>query len=260
MCLILLAWQAHPHYPLVVIANRDEFHARPTAAAAAWPDAPHVIGGRDLEAGGTWLGVTTTGRLAAVTNVREPGRPTGERSRGYLTRDFLQGTSSAGDYLGSLDGKAYAGFNLLLCDDRELWYGSNRATPARRLSAGIYGVSNHLLDTPWPKLASAKARFTQLLSGKPEKNALFELLADDEIVADARLPATGVSLEWERRLSAIFVRSPEYGTRASSVVLIAADGCGSLHERSFGSDGRTMNDATIHFNGATVTAESPDYP
>jgi uncharacterized protein with NRDE domain len=255
MCLILLAWQAHPEYPLVVAANRDEFLVRPTAAAAAWPDAPDLIGGRDLEAGGTWLGVTTTGRFAAVTNVREPGRPTGVRSRGHLTRDFLQATSSAGDYLAAIDGQAYAGFNLLLCDGQELWYGSNRGDPARRLSPGVYGLSNHLLDTPWPKLASAKTRFTQLLPVLPEKNDLFALLADDEVVADALLPATGVSLEWERRLSAIFVRSPDYGTRAASVVLIAADGSGTLHERSFGADGVATNEVKIDFNGTTATAD-----
>ncbi|MBK9447568.1 MAG: NRDE family protein [Betaproteobacteria bacterium] len=256
MCLILLAWQVHPAYPLVVAANRDEFLARPTAAAAAWPDAPQIIAGRDLEAGGTWLGVSTAGRFAAVTNVREPGQAAGQHSRGHLTRDFLLGTTAAGHYLGNLDGKAYAGFNLLLYDGQALWYGSNRGDPGRSLPPGIYGVSNHLLDTPWPKLASAKARFTQALPGLPLENPFFDLLADDEIAADAQLPATGVSLEWERRLSAIFVRSTDYGTRASSLLTIAADGSGTLHERSFGAEGARIGQTAINFGGSLAKAKN----
>ena len=234
MCLILVAWQAHPDYPLVVAANRDEFHARPTAVAARWPEAPHVIAGRDLEAGGTWLGVTETGRFAAVTNVREPGKPKGAQSRGYLARDFLAGTMEPRDFSASIRDEAFSGFNLLIADTETLCYHSNRDAPARVLPPGIYGVSNHLLDTPWPKLATAKARFSLALGRLPDERPFFDLLSDDEIVPDADLPATGVSLEWERRLSAVFVHSQDYGTRASTLLLRQRDGSGLLIEQSFG--------------------------
>lgn len=234
MCLILVAWRVLPDYPLVVAANRDEFFARPTAIAAAWSDAPQVFAGRDLEAGGTWLGASATGRFAAVTNVREPGRAAGTHSRGHLTRDFLLGSAAAADYVAGVDGDAFSGFNLLLCDGREFWYCSNRGGVPRALAPGIYGVSNHLLDTPWPKLAASKRRFAEALAHLPAENGFFELLADDEIVPDAKLPATGVPLEWERRLSAVFVHSPDYGTRASTLLLMRQDGSATLVERSFG--------------------------
>lgn len=247
MCLIVLAWRQHPDYPLVVAANRDEFHARPTAPAAAWPGAPACFGGRDLLAGGTWLGATTGGRFAAVTNVRQPGQPPGMRSRGMLTADFLKGGMAAADYVAALPGADFAGFNLLVGDGRELWYCSNRDGAPRCLLPGIYGVSNHLLDTPWPKLETAKARFAAALTGLPDEAALFDLLADDEIVPDHRLPATGVSLEWERMLSAIFVRSPTYGTRASTVLRMGADGITQLHERSFDPDGALSGEARLSF-------------
>ncbi len=237
MCLIVVAWRVHPEYPLVVAANRDEFRARPTAAAARWPDAPQVVAGRDLEAGGTWLGATDAGRFAAVTNVREPGRPPGARSRGHLTRDFLTGTAPPGDFAAGIPGEAYSGFNLLLSDGRTLWYRSNRDGAARPLPTGIHGVSNHLLDTPWPKLTTAKARFAEALRRLPDESPFFDLLADDEIVPDEALPATGVPLEWERRLSAVFVRSPDYGTRASTLLVRRADGGGFLLERSFDAAG-----------------------
>lgn len=239
MCLILVAWQVHPEYPLVVAANRDEFHARPTAVAARWRDAPQVVAGRDLEAGGTWLGVTDAGRFAAVTNVREPGVPKGPRSRGELTRAFLAGTTLPDAFAAGVDGDAFSGFNLLVADARTLCYRSNRDGAARVLPAGIYGVSNHLLDTPWPKLTTAKTRFAEALQHLPVEQPFFDVLADDEIVPDDDLPATGVSLEWERRLSAVFVRSPDYGTRASTLLMRRADGAGLLVERSFDAGGAT---------------------
>lgn len=239
MCLILVAWQVHPDYPLVVAANRDEFHARPTAVAARWSDAPQVVAGRDLEAGGTWLGVTDAGRFAAVTNVREPGKPKGPRSRGQLTQEFLTGQASPGDFAAGIVDEAFSGFNLLVADARTLCYRSNRDGAPRALPAGIYGVSNHLLDTPWPKLTTAKARFAGALEHLPVEAPFFDLLADDEIVPDDDLPATGVSLEWERRLSAVFVRSPGYGTRASTLLMRRSDGAGLLVERSFGAGGAT---------------------
>ena len=247
MCLILVAWQVHPDYPLVVAANRDEFHARPAAPAARWTEAGHVLAGRDLEAGGTWLGVTENGRFAAVTNVREPGAPKGAVSRGHLTRDFLMGAMPPGDFAASLSDTAYSGFNLLVADAETLCYRSNRDGSARELPPGIYGVSNHLLDTPWPKLATAKARFSVALASLPERESFFDLLADDEIVPDECLPATGVPLEWERRLSAVFVRSPGYGTRASTLLLRRADGSGILIERSFGTEADVAGEVCLPF-------------
>ncbi|MDR3671700.1 MAG: NRDE family protein [Holophaga sp.] len=237
MCLILVAWQTHPEFPLVVAANRDEFYARPSAPAGPWPEDPRVQGGRDLEAGGTWLGLRADGRMAAVTNVREPGAPKGRLSRGMLTRDFLLGRQSPAEAAATLDGAAYSGFNLLLADDRSLWYGSNRDGAARELPPGVYGVSNHLLDTPWPKLVTAKARFTEALAGLPGFGPLFDLLADPEIVPDHNLPHSAVTLEWERMLSAIFVKSETYGTRASTVLTWRPGHGSALEERRFGPGG-----------------------
>ncbi|MCK6410897.1 MAG: NRDE family protein [Azonexus sp.] len=245
MCLIVVGWRVASAYPLVVAANRDEFYARPTALAARWPQAPQVIAGRDLEAGGTWLGITDSGRFAAVTNVREPGQPPGRYSRGQLTRDFLCGEQAALPYLQQLAGADYAGFNLLVGDGEQLAYLSNRGGPPRCLPPGIYGLSNRLLDSPWPKLLKARERFAAALPQLPDEQVFVSLLADDEIVPDHELPQTGVSLEWERRLSAIFVRSENYGTRASTVVWQRADGAVQLHEQSYGPQGVALQSALI---------------
>jgi uncharacterized protein with NRDE domain len=245
MCLIIIGWQAHPDYPLVVAANRDEFYARPTADAAPWPDAPAVFGGIDREAGGTWLGIRRDGRFAAVTNVREPGMAPGECSRGLLTRDFLLGDTTALAYVQALDGRRFSGFNLLLSDGVHLVYCSNRDGLPRLLAPGIYGLSNHLLDSPWPKLLTARRRFAENLAALPDDSALFSLLADDEIVPDGELPRTGITLEWERLLSAIFVKSDDYGTRASTVAWQRRDGAVTLHERRFGPQGRALQSSLM---------------
>lgn len=245
MCLIVVGWRVHPDYPLVVAANRDEFYARPTASLARWPDAPEVIGGLDLEAGGTWLGITATGRFAAVTNVREPGMATGAQSRGFLTRGFLTGESSAEEYAAEIDGALFSGFNLLLGDGSTLVYCSNRDGMPRPLAPGVYGVSNHLLDSPWPKLLAARQRFAEALPRLPDESAFFELLADQAIVADENLPSTGVPIEWERLLSAIFVKSESYGTRASTLVWQSADGNITVHESSFGPNGQPLQSSVI---------------
>lgn len=246
MCLIVVGWRVHADFPLVVVANRDEFHSRASAPAGRWAENPAVIGGRDLEAGGTWLGVREDGRFAAVTNVREPRAVRGRHSRGELPRDFLLGRQAAGDYAREIDGSAFSGFNLLLADGSGLWYHSNRTGSAPScLSPGIYGLSNHRLDTPWPKLQAARAGFAAGVASLPETEGLFAVLGDDRPAADAELPATGVPLEWERLLSAIFVRSPDYGTRASTVLMIAADGTLHLEERRFGPEGRTFQSSLI---------------
>jgi len=237
MCLILVAWQAHPEFPLVVAANRDEFFARPSARAGRWEEDARIQGGRDLEAGGSWLGIRDDGRFAAVTNVREPGVPKGRLSRGQLTREFLLGDGAPEACAAAIDGSLFSGFNLLLGDSGALCYRSNRDGAARRLAPGVYGLSNHLLDTPWPKLVSAKARFTTALSGLPSFEAFFAILGDREIVPDASLPDSGVSLEWERMLSAIFVKSDTYGTRASTVLTRHRLGSIRMEEHRFGPDG-----------------------
>ncbi|MCG2577683.1 NRDE family protein [Dechloromonas sp. XY25] len=245
MCLIVVGWRVHPDYPLVVAANRDEFYARPSTAIGRWADAPHVIGGLDLEAGGTWLGITDSGRFAAVTNVRESGAAKGALSRGALTRNFLTSRLSAGEYAAQLDYAQYSGFNLLLADGAALTYCTNRDGTPRSLAPGVYGLSNHLLDSPWPKLLAARLRFSAALPRLPDTRAFFDLLADREIVPDAELPSTGVSLEWERLLSAIFVKSESYGTRASTVAWLRRDGEVTMHEKSFGPGGQALQSSAI---------------
>jgi len=245
MCLIVVGWRVHPDYPLVVAANRDEFYARPSSAIARWPDAPYVIGGLDLEAGGTWLGLTESGRFAAVTNVREPGMAKGLVSRGSLTRNFLTADTPALTYAEGIAPDRYSGFNLLLADGESLVYCSNRDGRPRTLQPGIYGLSNHLLDSPWPKLLAARQAFAEALPSLPDETAFFDMLADQCIVPDANLPRTGVSIEWERLLSAVFVKSENYGTRASTVVWQRSDGCVTIHERSFGPFGQALQSSEI---------------
>ena len=237
MCLILVAWQVHPAFPLVVAANRDEFFQRPSLPAGPWPDLPRLWGGRDLEAGGTWLAVRDDGRFAAVTNVREPGVPQGALSRGALPRDFLQGDQTPEAFVTALAGQDHSGYNLLLADRETLWWASNRADAPRRLEPGLYGLSNRLLDTPWPKLVKAKARLAESLKALPDVEPCFQLLADPAPAPDAELPETGVPLAWERLLSSVFIHSPTYGTRASTVLTRDRDGRFQVEERSFGAEG-----------------------
>lgn len=240
MCLIVFAIDSHPRFRFVLAANRDEFYARPTQPLHAWPDAPQVLAGRDLEAGGTWLGVTRSGRFAAITNVREGARRTlTQRSRGELTRDFLLGTQAAARYAQSAydDGAHYAGFNLLLGDGTEIYYCSNRGDAPRALGPGVYGVSNDSLDTPWPKVVSGKAELRALLEREPSSATLLRILADTHRPADAELPDTGVGLDLERQFSTRFIASDLYGTRASTALLIDSDGSIEISEQNFGSNG-----------------------
>ncbi len=236
MCLILLAWRAHADYPLVVAANRDEFFARRTAAADFWDDAPQVLAGRDLEAGGTWLGVTRTGRFAALTNYRDPAHNmAGAPSRGQLVSGFLTGMQSPEDYLRELESNAarYNGFNLVFGDPDGLWCFSNCGEGERRLAPGVYGLSNHLLDTPWPKVARGKSALNSALQALPDNRPLFDLLRDDSIAPDDELPRTGISLEWERLLSAAFISTAGYGTRSASVLLMNSAGKVRFVEQSY---------------------------
>lgn len=230
MCIILAAWQAHPEYPLVIAANRDEFFARPTRAAGFWPDGPNLLAGRDLFAGGTWLGVTRSGRFAALTNYRDPSREKQDaESRGTLVRGFLESSLSARDYLADVEssGQRYNGFNLLVCDGTALACHNNVEARTRTLAPGIHGLSNHVLNTPWPKVTAAKQALNAALRTLPDTQPLFGFLRDETVAQDDELPRTGIPLELERRLSSIFVRNEPsigYGTRSSTVVLVRADG------------------------------------
>lgn len=241
MCLIVFAWQVIPHIPLIAAANRDEFYARPTAPAGAWPGHPDVVGGRDLRAGGSWMAVArggpNGGRFAALTNFRNPREHRADApSRGRLVADFVEGAWTPQQYVDHIepDSGDYNGFNLVLADrDTLIWFsnrGDGDARNGKPLAPGIYGVSNALLDTPWPKVRRTKAEFASLLCQGAPDEAYFEMLDDTARAPDSRLPETGVPLELERVLSAVRIESPDYGTRCSTVVKLYADASAELRE------------------------------
>jgi uncharacterized protein with NRDE domain len=239
MCLIVFAWQVVPGMPLVAAGNRDEFYERPAASAGWWDDHPQVYAGKDLRAGGTWIGVSREGRFAAITNIRAPSEKRDDApSRGALVANYLKGQASPEEYVEQISRGAHQfnGFNLLVGNRNSLiWYSNRGQEDARNgkpLAPGIYGLSNELLDSPWPKVVRTKAQFASLLcQGAPEE-AYFEMLADTTRAPDCRLPKTGVSLEWERLLSAVCIESPEYGTRASTVAQLYAYNSAVLRERT----------------------------
>jgi uncharacterized protein with NRDE domain len=251
MCLILTAWQSHPDYALVVAANRDEFYDRPADALSWWDDAPNILAGRDRAivhgASGTWLGLSRHGHFAALTNYRAPSeKRTDARSRGELVRSFLLEEQSPEAHLHALGPRqgAYNGFNLLASDLQHLWWYSNRNAHGQpqRLEPGVYGLSNALLDTPWPKVRSRVAAFAETLAADTGRRGAshepyLALLADPRKAPEESLPQTGVSLEWERVLSSAFIQSPRYGTRASTVLRVRHDGSFEMVERSFDASG-----------------------
>ena len=250
MCLIVLAWQAHPDYRLVVAANRDEFRDRPASAAHWWTDAPQILAGRDLEAGGTWMGVTRQGRFAALTNYRDPsGHRPGAPSRGTLVRDCLSGSADTESTLTALAGVSaqYVGFNLFVSDGHTLGIHESTTGAVRELEPGIYGLSNHVLDTDWPKLRRARSRFADALQTLPEPAPMLELLRDGTPAPDHELPRTGVSLEWERLLSPVFVRTPDYGTRCSSLILIGHDNQVQFEEWTWDATGSLSSEVSHRF-------------
>jgi len=254
MCLALLALAAHPKYRCVIAANRDEFHARAAEPAHWWDQG--VLAGRDLVAGGSWFGVTRSGRWALITNFREgiPRDPYAP-SRGELVMRVLCDVASPLRSSAALlpDGGRYHGFNLLVGDDSDVAFASNRASGALSLGAGIHGLSNHLLDTPWPKLLRSKTRLAAWLADDdPPVETLFALLADRQPAGDANLPATAVSPQWESLLSSPFIVSPEYGTRSSTVLLIARDDSARFIERSFDAAGRATGEVALDFRVASA--------
>jgi len=251
MCLALIAFGAHPRYRVVIAANRDEFHARPAAPAAWWDEG--ILAGRDLKAGGAWLGVDRRGRFAFVTNVREPSRQDpAAPSRGALVPRLLGEDAALSAALPAIvtDGDRHNGFNLVAGAVSELHWGSNRAASPATLPRGIYGVSNHLLDTPWPKVERTKTAFARWCAGPNGTDDLapvFALLRDTGRAPDEDLPATGVPLEWERMLSSPFIVSPAYGTRCSTVLTIAPGGEVRLVERSFDPAGTETGEVDYRF-------------
>jgi uncharacterized protein with NRDE domain len=236
MCLILVVWRAQPGYPLVLAANRDEFHARPTAPAAWWAGEPGILAGRDLEAGGTWLGFTRAGRFAALTNYRDPALiRTGVPSRGGLVTEVLRSGASVAASLAWLhaEGPRHNPFNLIFSDGERLGIYESVRRHGAELGPGLYGLSNHLLDTPWPKVTLAKSRLAAALEDPEDEAAILRLLRDAVPAPDAELPQTGITLEWERMVSSAFVRARDYGTRCSTLVRIAADGGARFDEWSW---------------------------
>ena len=252
MCLAIVALRAHPRCALVIAANRDEFHARASATARWWDEG--WLAGRDLAAGGTWLGVTRAGRWALLTNVRDPGNQDPRApSRGALVTRCL---TASGNPSAALDaivsfGAGHNGFNLLVGTLDDAHWGSNREVGTRALAAGVHGLSNHRLDTPWPKVVRTKAAVAAWCAaggdGSVDIEPLFRILGARQAAADSELPQTGIPLARERLLSAPFIVSDDYGTRSSTVLTIAGDGEARFVERSFDAAGRATGEADFRF-------------
>jgi uncharacterized protein with NRDE domain len=224
MCLIFFSVNNHPKYKLILAGNRDEFYNRKTSAADFWKDQPNILGGRDLEAGGTWMGITRKGKISFITNYRDPlNINSAAPSRGHLVSDYLENDKSPSSYIKEVESKAklYNGFNLVVGDVDSLWYFSNYGPSPLKIDSGYYGLSNHLLETPWPKVIHGKEKLKPFLNASViNNNDLFTALYDSERAADDRLPNTGIGLERERALSSIFIKSPDYGSRCSTIILV----------------------------------------
>jgi uncharacterized protein with NRDE domain len=267
MCLILIAWQTHSEFPLIVAANRDEFYARRTRPASWWGQAVSLLAGRDEEAGGTWLGINRRGRFAVVTNVRAPNeRNPHATSRGLLVLSALQTSQSMREWFDECVSRAHSfnGFNLVVAEPvpvasrgpgSDMVYLSNRLDDGpRRLQPGIYGLSNAFLDTPWPKVTRAVTAFSCQIAQRVSTENLLRLMADREVAGELELPSTGVPRDWERALSAIQIRANGYGTRATTILTVRRDGLVGFVERSFdAADPDVYSDRRYEFmiDGAT---------
>ena len=250
MCLIAFAWKVHPRWRLLLVGNRDEFHERPTATLTRWNDDTGIVAGRDLQAGGTWLGVTGDNRVAVVTNVRNPADPQAGFSRGLLAVDYLAGADDAIAHARAMQlrAAAYRPFNLLTFDAHNAYYHGNRPEPRMQVvAAGVHGLSNADFNAPWPKTQAICERLRGWIDGADEGDfeALFEMLADDTAWPDEVLPDTGVGVELERTLSAAFIRGDRYGTRASTIVAVDYDGATIVVERRFGPNGVALGETAI---------------
>lgn len=247
MCLMAFAWQTGEH-PLTLLGNRDEFHARPTRNADFWTDEglPDLLAGKDLDAGGTWLGVTRSQRFAALTNIRAPGAVSAPHSRGRLALDFLASSTPPEDYLEQLTAKAdtYGGFNLIVGNAEQLWYFNSQEKRALSVAPGIYGLSNGCLTSDWPKQQRLREALATDPDGDPTE--LLELLADTRVYPDTELPDTGIRLELERALSSAFIVGEEYGTRASTLLRLGRDGISTFVERRYGPKGLLLGESSWH--------------
>ena len=249
MCLINLQFRNHPKYKLIVAANRDEFYGRPAASARFWDDEPYILAGRDLTGMGTWLGVTKQGRFAALTNFRDPTNlEAGPMSRGAVVKNFLAGTDSPKDYVKSINPKQYAGFNIILGDSDRLLYYNNIQHESYEIPPGTHGLSNHFLNTPWPKVTKGKEKLSSYMAQSQEADLeeIFAILSDAEHAPDTHLPDTGVGLDLERMLSPMFIQTPDYGTRSATVVLFAHDGTLTFAERNY-EKGEFQEDSFFEF-------------
>jgi len=259
MCLIVFSYKQHPNYPLILAANRDENHDRPTRPAQFWDDHPDLLAGKDLKAGGTWMGIRRDGNFSALTNYRDPSiRRENSPSRGHLVLDFLIHPRSANDYLQQVDHIAdrYMGFNLLVGSIDQLGYYSNQEGIIRLLNAGLYGLSNHLLNTPWPKVERAKKQLNIILENESiSEESLFKLLADDHQAPEDQLPDTGIPREIEKKVSSIFIKSDGYGTRCSTILLIDNDGHITFSERRFKAGTLEIEDESRFEFSITETAQ-----
>lgn len=258
MCLIAIAWRVRADVPLVVAANRDEWRDRPAEPAHWWADRPAILAGRDLKAGGTWLGISRDGRFAAVTNFRDPSdRRSTARSRGELVADFLAGAIDPGAYVEDVARRAheYNAFNLLVADDTTLWYFGSREGPPRPVAPGVHALSNHVLDEPWPKVIHARRAMESAMREGDPAPRLFEMLSDATLARDEHLPRTGVPLDWERRLSPALITGEDYGTRNSTVVTREAGAAPMLEEWTRGAAGEVLlvsRDGKIERTAGTV--------
>ncbi len=237
MCLIFFSLNHHPEYKLIVAANRDEFYQRKTLPAQFWAQEQSILGVRDIEAGGTWMGVTNQGRIAMVTNYRDPkGLKDNAPSRGHLVSDYLTGNMRPVQYMKDVEqkGKHYNGFNLIAGNPDELYYYSNYQESVVPIHPGVHGLSNHLLNTPWPKVRNGRERFTEMIQEKQiNPDDLLDMLYNDTIAADSELPDTGVGMERERALSSMFIKTPGYGSRCSTVVMVSRRNEVSFTERTY---------------------------
>lgn len=252
MCLVFLSVNNHPRYNLIIAGNRDEFYSRKTASATYWEDRPEIVGGRDLEAGGTWLAMATSGKIGLVTNYRDPKSIDPRApSRGHLVTDYLTGDKRPGEYLEKLstNGIRYNGYNLVVATPEEAWYYSNYGNGVQHLKPGFYGLSNHLLETPWPKVVRGKEKLRPVLERDLiEPEAVFDVLFDDAVAEDQQLPDTGLPIGRERALSSMFIKMEGYGSRCSTVVLIDKNRHVTFAERVYD---------VITFEHKTATFEFP---
>lgn len=237
MCLIAFAYQSHPKYPLIIIANRDEFYERPTAPAHFWTEAPSILAGRDLRMNGSWMGVSKAGRFAAITNYRDPSQPeSGTFSRGGIVQDFLNSTQSCTKFIEALrkNKDLYGGYNVLLYDGETMQHYNNVLDEHNSVTPGVHSVSNATFNTSWPKTVFAKEALRSIIQHDIlAVTDLISLLANDQIVPDEALPTTGVGIHLERALSAAFVKLPNYGTRCSTALIFHENGTIELLERTY---------------------------